>query len=346
MLGAKIGSSVLLDTVDITDPSLVTIGDEAIIAERVLVQSHEIKNGFLSFHPISIGKNSSVGPYTVIQNGSVLGEGAEVPPLGKVEAGKHVPSQYSKVDKDAVPSVTCKLQSGPTTTSLGSIYQKQTPLKSWLQHQIIVACHIRFVKLLSGTETYCIYLRLLGAKIGKRCSIRAINPVSNPELMSIGAGVHLGDFSRIITGFHSSSGFSCGKIEIQDNAVVGSQSVVLPGSVIQKNVILGALSVAPGFPKHNIFCPGKNYPVIVRHSNSLSADDDARIDARGAALRILSEESGSSSSLLDLTLKTGNAFYARTIADFATWLVCGLDAREEHVKRVPRVHDAVWTSLR
>ncbi|XP_068311030.1 uncharacterized protein [Pyrus communis] len=100
-----------------------------------------------------------------------------------------------------------------------------------------------------------------------------------------------------------------------------------------------------GLPDHKIFCPGKSYPVIVRHSNSLSADDDARIDARGAAIRILSDET-SDSSLFDLTLKTGNAFYARTIANFATWLVCGLPAREEFVKRAPHVRDAVWTSLR
>lgn len=269
------------------------------------------------------------------------------------------------------------------------------------------------------------YLRLSGAKIGKHCSIRAINPVSDPQLISIGAGVHLGDFSRIIAGFYSSSGFTSGKIEVDDNSVIGSQSLILPGSVVQNDVILGALSIAPmnsvlqkggvyigsqtpvmikntmhglderieemdmkykkivgnlaanlaattlkvktryfhqigvggkgflkifdnikGLPDHKIFCPGKSYPVIVRHSNSLSADDDARIDARGAAVRILSDELGGDSPLLDLTLKTGKAFYARTIADFATWLVCGLAAREEHVKRVPHVRDAVWTSLR
>lgn len=63
--------------------------------------------------------------------------------------------------------------------------------------------------------------------------------------MSIGAGVHLGDFSRIITGFHSSSGYVSGKIELRDNSVTGSQSLILPGSLVQKNVILGALSVAP-----------------------------------------------------------------------------------------------------
>lgn len=299
---------------------------------------------------------------------------------------------------------------------------KQTHLRIWLHHRITITCHLRFAKLLSGTEAFCVYLRLLGAKIGRHCSIRAINPVSDPELISIGDGVHLGDFSCIVPRFYSSAGFTYGNIKISKNSIVGSQSLVLPGSLIQDDVILGALSIAPehsvlqrggiyvgsetptmiknmfisderidemdptykkilgnlagnlaittmkvnsryfhrigvggsgilkiygnlpGFPGHKIFTEGKCYNVIVRHSNSLSADDDARIDARGAALRILSEES--SKPLLDLTLKTGKAFYARTIADFATWLVCGLAAREQKVKRAPHIRDAIWGSLR
>ncbi|XP_048140601.1 linolenate 9R-lipoxygenase-like [Rhodamnia argentea] len=244
-------------------------------------------------------------------------------------------------------------------------------------------------------------------------------------MVSIGAGVHLGDFSRIVTGFYCQSGYIQSNVDVKDNSVIGSQSLILPGSVVEEDVILGAISVAPvnsvlqsggvymgsqcpvmvkntthalddrieemdprykkivgnlaanlaattlkvksryfhrigvsgkgylklydnveGLPEHNIFGAAKKYAVIVRHSNSLSADDDARLDARGAALRILSNENEDASPLLDLTLKTGKAFYARTISDFATWLVCGLAAREEHVKRVPHVRDAVWASLR
>lgn len=303
--------------------------------------------------------------------------------------------------------------------------EEEDHLKMWLRQRMIVACHLRFAKLLSGTEAFCIYLRLLGAKVGEFCSIRAINPVLEPKLLSIGAGVHLGDFSRIITGFYSSNGFTRGRVNVHENCVVGSQSIVLPGATIQKGVILGALSAAPinsvlqkggvyigsqspimikntmhelderieemdakykkivgnlaaslavttlkvrtryfhrigvsgkgvlkiydkieGLPSHKIFQCGKTYPIIVRHSNSLSADDDARLDARGAAVRILSDESDGQTTVLDLTLKTGHAFYARTISDFATWLVCGLPAREEHVKRAPHIRDAVWTSLR
>ncbi|KAK4407365.1 Long-chain-fatty-acid--AMP ligase FadD26 [Sesamum angolense] len=481
MFGAKIASSVLLDTIDITDPALVAIGDGAVLAEGVLVQSHEVKNGILSFRPVRIGKYSSVGPYAVIQKGTVLRDGTEVPALQVTEEGKLVPksdkaSHIQKVaelskDRDDTNHVvyhlmgvymvgflsslsaaivyciyimicqrtpqlntscffaSLELSTGFLSRSLHMLMShEETPqahLKTWLRHRIIVACHLRFAKLLSGTEAFCIYLRLLGAKVGKYCSIRAINPVLEPTLVSIGAGVHLGDFSRIITGFYSSRGFTSGKIEVQENSVVGSQSLVLPGATIQNQVILGALSSAPinsvlqkggvyigsqtpimikntmhelderieemdhkykkivgnlaanlaattlkvrtryfhrigvsakgvlriyenieGFPDHKIFQPGKTYPVIVRHSNSLSADDDARIDARGAAVRIFSENSDCQAPLLDLTLKTGKAFYARTISDFATWLVCGLPAREEQVKRAPHIRDAVWMSLR
>lgn len=90
-----------------------------------------------------------------------------------------------------------------------------------------------------------------------------------------------------------------------------------------------------GLPEHKIFSPGKEYPKMIRHSNCLSSDDDARLDPSGAAIRIFSDENGCDSPLLDLTLKTGKAFHARTIGDFATWLVCVATAREEHVKHFP-----------
>uniref|UniRef100_A0A6V7QWC8 4-coumarate--CoA ligase n=1 Tax=Ananas comosus var. bracteatus TaxID=296719 RepID=A0A6V7QWC8_ANACO len=522
MLGARIGPSVLIDTVDITDPSLVSVGGGSVIGEGVLIQSHEVRNQVVSFQPVKIGCNSSVGPYAVMQKGSAVGDGAEVPPLQKTEAGKPIyrSERAANIQKEgttseseeklpemltliyhfmgiyavgylsslsaavlyllyihfsgASPSLhhfsfVCvagafhwlpaiittyavlinEIPCSPILTALfvamaylshGIILSlftssanlllapkkgsDQTHMTAWLLRQINVSCHLRFAKLLSGTEAFCVYLRLLGSKVGRHCSIRAISPVTNPKLISIGDGVHLGDFSHIVTGFYSSKGFISSPIEVQKNCVVGSESLILPSSVLQNDVILGALSIAPvnsllqrggiymgshtptmvkntlhasddrieemdplykkilgnlagnlaittmkvnsryfhrigvsgrgtlklyrdipGLPKHKIFDCGRSFPVVIRHSNSLSADDDARLDARGAALRILSEE-GEKEPLLDLTLKTGEAFYARTISDFATWLVCGLPAREQHVKRAPHIRDAVWGSLR
>lgn len=58
--------------------------------------------------------------------------------------------------------------------------QNQTHLKTWLQNQLTISRHLRFAKLLSGTEAFCVYLLFLGAKVGKHCSIRDINPVLKP----------------------------------------------------------------------------------------------------------------------------------------------------------------------
>ncbi|KAK1621123.1 hypothetical protein QYE76_026640 [Lolium multiflorum] len=514
MQGARIGSSVIIDTVDITDPSLLVVADGAVIAEGVLIQGHEVRNDVLSFRCIRIGREASIGPYAVLQKGTIVEDGAVVLPLQKTEPGKstyqtkrassdmkeetrkatmlleHLVCIYAVAFLGALSSATVYMlytyfsgtdaslrhfsfaciagafhwlpavmssypvivQEAPTSAltfalsiafaylSYGIILSlltsivntalaprtgiKQNMRAGLIQRRINIAVHLRFAKMLSGTEAFCMYLRLLGAKIGRHCSIRSINPVANPELMSIGDGVHLGDFCHIVPGFYSSKGFTGAEIKVQENTIVGSGSLLLPGSVLQGNVILGALSVAPEnsllhrggiyigaqyltlvkntllaederiavmdpmykkivgnlsanlaittmnvksryfhrigvsgrgvlkiyqditcLPKHKLFGAGKSFPVIVRHSNSLSADDDARLDARGAAVRILSDD-GDEVPLLDLTLKSGKSFYARTIADFANWLVCGLPAREEHVKHAPHIRDAVWTSLR
>ncbi|KAK6802439.1 hypothetical protein RDI58_000219 [Solanum bulbocastanum] len=85
MLGENITSSAIVDTVNITDPSLVSIGEQAVINEGVLLQSHEVKNGVLSFNPIRIGQKLSIGPYAVVQRGSIVEDGAHVLALNTSE---------------------------------------------------------------------------------------------------------------------------------------------------------------------------------------------------------------------------------------------------------------------
>ncbi|KAL7002037.1 hypothetical protein U1Q18_003186, partial [Sarracenia purpurea var. burkii] len=78
MLRAEIGSSVLLDTIDLSDPYLVSIGDGPVIVEGALIQSHEVRNGVLNFYPIRVGQKSSVGPYAVTQKLNQAGDRVEV----------------------------------------------------------------------------------------------------------------------------------------------------------------------------------------------------------------------------------------------------------------------------
>ncbi|GJU58021.1 AMP-dependent synthetase/ligase [Tanacetum coccineum] len=89
------------------------------------------------------------------------------------------------------------------------------------------------------------------------------------RLISLGPGVHLGDFSRIIVGFYSINGLKSGKVEVHDNAVVGSQSILLPGSVVNNDVILGVLLVAP---IHSVIKRGGVYMVKSRYSHRIGVN--------------------------------------------------------------------------
>ncbi|GFY98970.1 hypothetical protein Acr_13g0003710 [Actinidia rufa] len=387
------------------DPSLVSIGDGAVIAEGALIQGHEKTEAGRPASKSNIQKSAKqkkgisdtqaeavyhfMGIYTVGFLSSLsaavlyflyirLSQKPPSPqhfalvcifgafhwlPFAIIAYATMIGSASSTPNSFAISIAFAYVAHGLILSFLTGLathilhrnqQEKQSHLKTWLRHRITIACHLRFARLLSGTETFCMYLRLLGAKVGKHCSIRAINPVSEPELISIGDGVHLGDFSRIIAGFYSSSGFSLWqsrvmikntmhtldeRIEEMDTKykkIVGNLAANLAATTLKVRTryfhrigvsgkgVLKLYDNIKGLPDHKIFHPGKSYPIVVRHSNSLSADDDARIDARGAALRILSDETGAESSelpLLDLTLKTGNAFYARTISDFCN-LAC------------------------
>ncbi|XP_076931501.1 uncharacterized protein LOC143596677 [Bidens hawaiensis] len=120
MLGAKIGSSVGLDTVDITDPYLVMIGDGAVVAEGVLIQSHEVKNGVLSLQPIIIGDNSCVGPYAVLQKGSFVDDGAQIPALQTCKDGQ----REFKVSK--IPKVEQAVQKAHGVLGIGLVVNEQS----------------------------------------------------------------------------------------------------------------------------------------------------------------------------------------------------------------------------
>ncbi|KAJ6704737.1 AMINE OXIDASE [Salix purpurea] len=167
----------------------------------------------------------------------------------------------------------------------------------------------------------------------------------------------------MVAGFYSFSGFTQGKIEVQDNSVVGSQSLILPGSVVQKDVILGALSVAPAnsiLQQGGVYI-GSQTPVMIK--NTMHALDD-RIEEMDFKYKKIVGNLAANLVATTLTVKTryfhrigvGGKGYLKiyqnleglsdhTIADFATWLVCGLPAREQHVKRVPHIRDVVWMSL-
>ena len=113
----------------------------------------------------------------------------------------------------------------------------------------IIDTIIRFIKKrrMSNVE----YYRSLGVKIGENCRIYTNRFGSEPWLISIGNNVTIAGDVTFIT--HDGSTWLCKdnrgrrylfkEINIGNNIFIGSNSTILPGVVIEDNVIVAAGSV-------------------------------------------------------------------------------------------------------
>jgi thioesterase domain-containing protein/predicted NAD/FAD-dependent oxidoreductase/acyl carrier protein len=100
----------------------------------------------------------------------------------------------------------------------------------------------------------------------------------------------------------------------------------------------------PDVPAHRFFRPGRVFPVIARYSNA-NVGDDMRPDARGVTLRLLDDPVDVSRGLFDLTLNTGECFFARTADVFRRYAARGAE-REEVLREDPARRAALWDIFR
>src|SRR5690554_4864478 len=89
-----------------------------------------------------------------------------------------------------------------------------------------------------------------GVKIGKNCDIKSRHFGSEPFLIEIGDFVQIAGDVKILT--HGASWVLrrekprfdfFGKVKIGNNVYIGISSIILPGVIIEDNVIVGAGSV-------------------------------------------------------------------------------------------------------
>jgi acetyltransferase-like isoleucine patch superfamily enzyme len=91
LAGAKIGKGVQINTVNLNDPSLITIEDGVVIGGNSVVNGHIVEKGQLILAPILFKKGCLIGSRTTIQPGCVIGEGAVVATNALVGKWKHIP---------------------------------------------------------------------------------------------------------------------------------------------------------------------------------------------------------------------------------------------------------------
>lgn len=79
-MGMKLGKNVVLNTSNISDACLITLGDNVFIGGSAHLLAHYSQSGFLVLSPLEIKKNSTVGLKATVFGNVIIGENQLVKP--------------------------------------------------------------------------------------------------------------------------------------------------------------------------------------------------------------------------------------------------------------------------
>jgi len=91
LLGCKIGKRVFIDTTDITEHDMITIGDDAIINENATLQSHLFEDRIIKIGTLNIGPKCTVGSLSVVLYDTKMEAGSELGDLSLLMKGERLP---------------------------------------------------------------------------------------------------------------------------------------------------------------------------------------------------------------------------------------------------------------
>jgi non-ribosomal peptide synthetase-like protein len=90
LLGVKTGKRVWMNTTDITEYDMVTIGDDTAMNEDCGPQTHLFEDRVMKVGPVKIGKRCSIGARTIILYDSEIGDSVSIEPLSLVMKGENL----------------------------------------------------------------------------------------------------------------------------------------------------------------------------------------------------------------------------------------------------------------
>ena len=92
LLGVKIGKKVWLNTTDITEYDMVSIGSETALNDDCGPQTHLFEDRVMKVGPVKIGSRCSVAARSIILYDSEIGDNTKLEPLSLVMKGENLPA--------------------------------------------------------------------------------------------------------------------------------------------------------------------------------------------------------------------------------------------------------------
>ncbi len=91
MMGMKVGKGCVINTSNISDPCMITLGDYVTVGGSAHIMAHYGQKGFLVVAPVSVGKGTNIGLKASIMGGAVIGENVVIKPHSAVLPKAEVP---------------------------------------------------------------------------------------------------------------------------------------------------------------------------------------------------------------------------------------------------------------
>ncbi len=92
IMGCRIGKNVWINSINLIDSYMITIGDNTVIGGDAVLSPHVYENGKLIIEPIVIGKNCLIGGHSYISPGVTIGDGSIIGMKAFVRKGKQMPA--------------------------------------------------------------------------------------------------------------------------------------------------------------------------------------------------------------------------------------------------------------
>ena len=105
LLGAKVGRDCLINSVTVSVPELLTIGDGACLGTFVNLENARVEGGRLIIGRITIGRGAAVDSYAVLENDTSVGDGARLAGQSALAETKHIPAGETWAGSPARPVV-------------------------------------------------------------------------------------------------------------------------------------------------------------------------------------------------------------------------------------------------
>ena len=136
----------------------------------------------------------------------------------------------------------------------GSTIKDKTAVKFIVSYALYFPTY-KLLDFLSLSPIKILFLKMIGCKIGKNVVLGGDEWIFDPYVIEIGDNTTIGGRS-LITGHVGEGHLIIKKIKIGSNCLIGGDCFIMPGVIIEDNVVLGAKSLVL---KNQILEKGKFY---------------------------------------------------------------------------------------